>query len=56
MNVGTKRGDSTISLERLQCARRDSAGPTERKRRRKTVHKASTSHPYKKLLATVIFW
>jgi hypothetical protein len=27
MNGGTKTGFSTISLERLQCARRDSASP-----------------------------
>jgi hypothetical protein len=33
MNGGTKAGFSTISLERLQCARRDSAGPTKRRRR-----------------------
>jgi hypothetical protein len=34
MRAGTKSGVSTIILERLQCARRDSAGPTERRRRR----------------------
>jgi hypothetical protein len=33
MNGGTKAGFSTVSLERLQCTRRDSAGPTERRRR-----------------------
>jgi hypothetical protein len=33
MNGGTKVGFSTINLERLQCARRDFAGPTERRRR-----------------------
>jgi hypothetical protein len=32
MNRGTKTGFSTISLERLQCARRDFADPTERRR------------------------
>jgi hypothetical protein len=32
MNGGTKAEVSTISLERLQCARRDSAGPTVRRR------------------------
>jgi hypothetical protein len=31
MNRGTKKGFSTISLERQQCVRRDSAGPTERR-------------------------
>jgi hypothetical protein len=36
-NGGTKTGFSTISLGRLQCARRDSAGPTERRRRRSHV-------------------
>jgi hypothetical protein len=35
MNGGTKTGFSTISLERLHCARWDSVGPTERRRRRK---------------------
>jgi hypothetical protein len=35
MNGGTKAGFGTISLERLQCVRRDSVGPTERRRRRK---------------------
>jgi hypothetical protein len=35
MNGGTKTGFSTISLERLQCARRDSAGPTEIKKEKK---------------------
>jgi hypothetical protein len=30
---GTKSGVSTISLERLQCARRDFSGPTERRKR-----------------------
>jgi hypothetical protein len=34
MNGGTKSGVSTISLERLQRAMRDFAGPTERRRRR----------------------
>jgi hypothetical protein len=38
MNGGTKTGFGTISLERLQCARRDSAGPTERRRRRNTTN------------------
>jgi hypothetical protein len=34
MNGGTKVGFSTISLGRLQCARRDSAGPEERRRKK----------------------
>jgi hypothetical protein len=34
MNGGTKAWFSTISLGRLQCVRQDSAGPTERRRRR----------------------
>jgi hypothetical protein len=33
MNGETKSGVSTISIERLRCARRDYAGPTQRKRR-----------------------
>jgi hypothetical protein len=33
MNGETNTGFSTISLERLQCVRRDSASPTERRRR-----------------------
>jgi hypothetical protein len=33
MNRGTKSGLITINLETLQCARRDSAGPTDRRRR-----------------------
>jgi hypothetical protein len=39
MNGGTKKtGFSTISLERLLCARRDSASPTEKKKQKnKTV-------------------
>jgi hypothetical protein len=37
MNGGTKTEFSTIRLERLQSARRDSTGPTERRRRRRTV-------------------
>jgi hypothetical protein len=32
MNGGTEARFSTISLERLQCARRDSADPTEKKK------------------------
>jgi hypothetical protein len=32
---GTKAGFNTISLERLQCAMRDSADPTERRRRKR---------------------
>jgi hypothetical protein len=35
MNGGTKSGVSAISLERLQCVRRDSAGPTELKKKKK---------------------
>jgi hypothetical protein len=35
MNGGTESGVSAISLERLQCARRDSAGPTEIKKEKK---------------------
>jgi hypothetical protein len=35
MNGGTKTGISTISVERLQCARQDSAGPTERRSRKR---------------------
>jgi hypothetical protein len=38
MNGGTKGGVSTISLERLHCARRGSAGPTERRRLRNKLH------------------
>jgi hypothetical protein len=34
MNGETKSRDSTISLETLQCARQDSAGPTGRRRGR----------------------
>jgi hypothetical protein len=33
VNGGTKSGVSTISLERLQCARQDSAGTTGRRGR-----------------------
>jgi hypothetical protein len=33
MNGGTKSGVSTMSVERLQCVRRDFSGPTERRRR-----------------------
>jgi hypothetical protein len=36
MHAGTKSGVSRIILSRLQCARRDSAGPIERRRRDKT--------------------
>jgi hypothetical protein len=36
MNGGTKAGFSTISLERLKGARRDSASSTERRRRKGT--------------------
>jgi hypothetical protein len=39
MNGGTKRGVSTISLGRLQCIRRDSAGPTDRRRHKKKKKK-----------------
>jgi hypothetical protein len=35
MNGETRAGFSTISLGRLQCVRRVSAGPTERRRRRR---------------------
>jgi hypothetical protein len=35
MNGGTKSGVSTISLGRLQCIRRDSAGPTDRQKKKK---------------------
>jgi hypothetical protein len=35
MNGVTKTGFSTISLERLQCARWDSSDSTERRRRRR---------------------
>jgi hypothetical protein len=35
MNGGNKMGFGTISLERLQCARRDSVGPTEKRRRKR---------------------
>jgi hypothetical protein len=42
MNGGTKTGLSTISLGRLQCVRRVSADPTERRRRwrrrRRKIH------------------
>jgi hypothetical protein len=34
MNGGTKAGFSSVSVERVQCARWDSAGPTERRRTR----------------------
>jgi hypothetical protein len=34
MNGGTERGFSTISLGRLQYVRRDSAGPTEKKKQK----------------------
>jgi hypothetical protein len=42
MNGGTKSRVSTISLGRLQCVRRDSLGPTVRKRRikRRRIGKA----------------
>jgi hypothetical protein len=35
MNGGTKSGVRTIILGRLQCIRRESAGPKERRRRRR---------------------
>jgi hypothetical protein len=35
MNRGNKAVFSTLSLERLQCARWNSTGPTERRRRRR---------------------
>jgi hypothetical protein len=35
MNGGTKSGVSTIGLGRLQCIRRDSTGPTDRRSRRR---------------------
>jgi hypothetical protein len=35
MNEGTETGLSTISLEKQQCSRRDSAGPTERRKGRR---------------------
>jgi hypothetical protein len=37
MNGGTKKRLSTISLGRLQCVRRVSAGPTGRIKRRRRV-------------------
>jgi hypothetical protein len=39
MNGGNKSGVSAISLEKLQCAKRNSASPTVRRRR---VHRMST--------------
>jgi hypothetical protein len=35
MNGGTKRGVSTISLKKLQCARWNSVGPTQKKKKKK---------------------
>jgi hypothetical protein len=47
MNGGTKTGFGTISLGRLQCHTRDSAGPTERRRRNtKNSVRSNTTHVY----------
>jgi hypothetical protein len=44
---GTKSGVCTINLERLQCARRDSAGLTAKRRRRRVKMKISMEHCWK---------